>query len=140
MITIIAAMTKDRVIGFHGSIPWHIPEDLHLFKHLTWGNTVVMGRTTYTSLGQPFKGRKNIILSRTLKIEDSQEIIVCRTFKECLSRGEKFGRDLFIIGGESVYRLALPMADCLYLSLIPGSFQGDTFFPEIDPFVRAESR
>ena len=126
-MNIIAAMTEKRVIGKAGVIPWHISEDLKLFKRLTIGNTVIMGRQTYESIGHPLPKRNNIVISKNLS--ETEEITVCRTFEESLKAAEKNKNEIYIIGGESIYKQALKYTDKMYISYVKGDYNGDTFFP-----------
>jgi len=141
MISIIAAMTEDHVIARDGGIPWHVPEDLKLFRELTTGHAVVMGRKTFQSMGKPLKGRLNIVISSTLRgTEDDlreDNLLICPSFEEAIAAAEGENRDIFIIGGTEVYRRALPVADRMYLSIMKKKYRGDTFFP---PFNEAEWR
>jgi len=123
-------MTRDRVIGLGDRLPWDLPEDLLLFKRLTIGKTVVMGRKTYESLGQPLPERRNIVLSRTLT--DLPGVMVCKSLTEGLETGSQFSQPVFIIGGAEVYQKALPMASVLHISWVKRSFHGDVYFPEFD--------
>ena len=128
--SIIVAMTRDRVIGVNGRLPWHISEDLRLFKMLTLGNTVVMGRATFDSIGKPLPKRTNIVLSsRGL---DAPGVVHCRDFNEALREAERIGHDVFFIGGASIYKQALPVAEKMYISWVKQDYQGDTKFPEFD--------
>jgi dihydrofolate reductase len=128
--SIIVAMTRDRVIGIDGRLPWHISEDLRLFKMLTLGNTVVMGRKTFDSIGKPLPKRANIVVSsREL---DAPSVVRCRDFAEALREAEKLGHDVFFIGGASIYRQALPYTDTMHISWVKQQYQGDTSFPELD--------
>ena len=129
-VAIVAAMTRDRVIGLNDRLPWDLPEDLHLFKRLTIGGTVVMGRKTYESIGQPLPERQNIVLSRTLN--DLPGVIVCNSFTEGLETGRQFGQPVFILGGAELYQKALPIASGLHISWIKGAFAGSVYFPEFD--------
>ncbi len=126
-MNIIAAMTEKRVIGKAGVIPWHISEDLKLFKRLTIGNTVIMGRQTYESIGHPLPKRNNIVISKNFS--ETEEITVCRTFEESLKAAEKNKNEIYIIGGESIYKQALKYTDKMYISYVKGDYNGDTFFP-----------
>jgi dihydrofolate reductase len=130
-ITIVVAMTRERVIGRKGRLPWHIPEDLKLFRELTTGQTVVMGRETFASIGRPLPERRNIVVTRTMPAIAGVE--VCRSFTEALSRGAAEGKKIFVIGGRALYRQALPIADTLVVSWIREDITGDTFFPGFDP-------
>ena len=129
-VAIVAAMTRDRVIGLGDRLPWDLPEDLHLFKRLTIGATVVMGRKTYQSIGHPLPGRQNIILSRSLT--GLPGVMVCNNFTAGLEAASRFGRAVFILGGVELYRKALPFASVLHISWVKKSFHGDVYFPEFD--------
>lgn len=127
---IIVAMTRDRVIGAGGKMPWHIPDDLRLFKLLTFGQTVVMGRRTFESIGRPLSNRANIVVSTTLG--PRPRVDVCATFEDAVTKAEGLGRDIFFIGGAEVYQRALAAADELRVSWIKADHPGDTLFPEFD--------
>jgi len=128
-------MTDDRVIGYRGSIPWNISADLKLFQKITWGQSVIMGRKTRDSLGKPLKERINIVLSETVPPGKKNGFIFCSSFDDCIDQAKSTGREIFIIGGECLYRLGLPVSERLLISRIPGKYPGDAFFPEIDPAV-----
>ncbi|NOR49463.1 MAG: dihydrofolate reductase [Desulfuromonadales bacterium] len=129
-VAIIVAMTNDLVIGSGGSLPWHLPEELQLFKNLTMGCTVIMGRRTYTSIGQPLQGRHNIVLSHNQT--ELPGVQLCESFITGLIAATQHGQPIFILGGEDVYRRALPIAAELHISWIKGDFKGDRFFPPLD--------
>ncbi len=137
MISIIAGMTKNRVIGKNNQLPWHIPEDLQNFKKITNGKTVLMGRKTYESLPakfRPLPNRKNIVISRTMLPEAGLD--VCKSMEEAVERANAAKEEFFVIGGASIYQQALPFADKLYISYIKSKegkeYEGDTYFPEFD--------
>lgn len=130
MIIIVAAMTKDRVIGKDGRLPWSIPEDLRLFKKLTIGQTVVMGRKTYESIGRPLPERNNIIVSTTM--QNQLDVDVCADFRHALLKAKTYGTDVFIIGGGQIYRQALPKTEKMYISYVKEDHEGDTRFPAFD--------
>ena len=130
IISLIAAMTKNRVIGIHNTLPWQLPADLQHFKKLTMGHPVIMGRKTYESIGRPLPGRANIIISRDdypvpaeCKLAHTLEsaILLCTDYHEA-----------FFIGGAQLYQQALPFADRLYLTEINTEIVGDAWFPEFD--------
>ena len=129
-LSIIVAMTADRVIGNKNKLPWHLPEDLKHFKNITMGKPVIMGRKTYESIGRLLPGRKNIILSRNKSYAIDGAHMVS-TLKEAIKLCED-NSEAFIIGGSTVYKEALPKADCLYLTIINKEFEGDACFPEFD--------
>jgi len=137
-ITIVVAMTRERVIGRKGRLPWHIPEDLSLFRELTTGQTVIMGRETYVSIGRPLPERRNIIVTRTLPAIAGVE--VCRSLAEALDKGVTDGRKIFVIGGRALYRQALPIAGSMVVSWIREDFKGDIFFPQFDTEVWSVER
>lgn len=129
-IFLIAAVARNGVIGAHGKLPWHLPEDLQHFKKLTLGHPVVMGRRTWASLGKPLPGRENIVITRQpgfaapgASIAASLEAAIA------LCAGEGLA---FVIGGAEIYAAALPLADGLVLTEIDGDYEGDTRFPDWD--------
>jgi dihydrofolate reductase len=128
MIKAIVAMAENRVIGNAGMIPWHLPEDFKFFKATTMGHAILMGRKTYESIGKPLPGRENIVLSRTMP--ETPGVTVIRSPEELKEPTD--GRDLFVIGGEEIYRLLLPRIQELYVTKVPRSIEGDTRFPEFE--------
>ncbi len=134
-INIIVAMTENRVIGTGNDLPWHIPEDLKLFKRETLGNIVIMGRRTFESIGKPLPGRKNIILTSdpekiptdTRKLEN---VYVFSSFLDAAGAAFSLEGELFVIGGASVYRDVLKYADSLFISKVKNDFKGDVYFPD----------
>ncbi|MGD2185200.1 MAG: dihydrofolate reductase [Desulfobacterales bacterium] len=129
-ISLIAAMAKNRVIGRQGEIPWKIPGEQKLFKKITFGHTVIMGRKTYESLGQPLPGRTNIIVTRQTDYRADGCLVVhdLSSAIECCPEVED---EAFICGGGQLYHEALALADRIYLTVIPREIPGDTFFPDI---------
>lgn len=126
-------MSKNRVIGNSNSLIWNLPNDLKRFKQLTTGQTVIMGRKTYESIGRPLPNRRNIIITRDERYEANGCEIVNSLEEALLLSGE----DCFIIGGGEIYKQSLPIADKIYLTLIQEDFQGDTSFPELgDDWVK----
>jgi dihydrofolate reductase len=128
--SIIVAMTPNRVIGRAGTLPWHLSDDLKRFKQITMGNSLIMGRKTYDSIGHPLPGRTNIIVSRQANLEIPGAIVVHR-FQDAI-REVPPGQDAFAVGGESIYLEALPTADQLFVTWVHADIRGDTFFPPID--------
>jgi dihydrofolate reductase len=128
MIKAIVAMAENRVIGNAGAIPWHLPDDFKFFKATTMGHAILMGRKTYESIGKPLPGRENIVLSRTMP--DRPGVTVLRSLDELKEPTD--GRDLFVIGGEEIYRLLLPRVQELYVTMVPRTIEGDTRFPEFE--------
>ena len=132
---IIVAVADNMGIGVKGALPWHIADDLKYFKAVTRGYPVIMGRTTYFSIGRPLPGRKNIVLN--LGGDPIPEVTCVYSFEEAYAEAAKAGTDkCFIIGGASVYRAALPDMDRLYITHVHTEVKdADTFFPAIDPAV-----
>lgn len=130
-ISVIVAMAINRAIGFENHLLWHIPEDLRHFKALTLGHAVIMGRKTFESLPcGALPQRRNIVISATKRYLDGCEVYpsVEKAIEACEDEPE-----VFVIGGESVYRQFLPMADRIYLTLVEcRPNKADSFFPEID--------
>ncbi len=124
----IAAYAQNRVIGCRGQIPWSIPGEQSRFRELTTGKTVIMGRRTYEEIGRPLPNRKTILVSRTLDIQTEQCTTV-PTLAEALKIAEG---DVFVSGGEMLYKEALPLADVLYLTEIHADIEGDRYFPLFD--------
>ena len=135
-VAIIVAMTRELVIGSGGSLPWDLPEELQLFKKLTMGCTVIMGRKTYATIGRPLQGRHNIVLSHnnilSLNQKKTPGVQLCGSFITGLTAAAQLGQPIFILGGEDVYRKALPIAAELHISWVKGNFKGDRFFPPLD--------
>ena len=128
---IIAAMTRDRVIGKDGRMPWHIPEEFRHFKDTTIGHTLIMGRRTFESIGRHLRGRNTIVVSRSLP-ELLEGVAVCRSLEGAIDKARSYGKEIFIAGGETIYRQALPLVNRMYLSTIEGHYGGDTYFPQYD--------
>ena len=130
MIVLIAAMTTNGVIGKDNDLPWNIPQDLQNFKRLTSGHPIIMGRSTYESIGRPLPNRTNIVLSRTMKPQ--KNIVVCSSLKQAFTAGKEYGEVVYVIGGATVYEQALPFADKLCISWIKNDYDGDTYFPQVN--------
>ncbi len=132
-LSIIVAMTEDRVIGKDNRLPWRLPEDLKRFKKITMGHPIIMGRKTFDSLGRPLPGRTNIVLTRNPGFKHAG-VHVARSLEDAVHFAEtqEGGDEQFVIGGETIYRVALPLAKRLYLTLIHKKIAGDTYFPEVD--------
>ena len=123
-------MAENRVIGRDGRLPWHLPDDMaHFMKH-TRGHAVVMGRRTFDTLDGPLPNRRNIILTRQRDLE-IKGATVAHTLDEAIAAAGD-DNEPFICGGEDIYRLALPCADRIYLTLVHATPEGDTRFPAFD--------
>lgn len=123
-------MAKNRVIGAKGRIPWYLPNELKLFKSLTMGHHIVMGRKTYESINRLLPGRTTVIVTRQRDYIVPGAIVV-HSVKEALNacRGDE---EIIVIGGADLFRETLPIADRLYLTVVDAEPEGDTFMPEID--------
>ena len=129
-ISIIAALSHNRVIGKNNKLPWNLPADLQRFKELTLGKPIIIGQRTFESIGKPLPERTNIVLSQDPNFNPPGCIVV-RSIEEALKAVLSF-REVMICGGASVYKQFLPLADKMYLTLIEGDFEGDAYFPEFD--------
>lgn len=129
-IAIVAAMGENRAIGLGNGLPWRMPADLKYFKSLTMGHHLIMGRKTFDTVGKPLPGRPTIVVTRQpdLAIEGVTVVNSLDAALELVSEMD----EVFIAGGAEIYRLALEVADRIYLTLIHHSFDADTFFPAFD--------
>jgi len=127
-ITIIAAMDKNHLIGAKGRLPWHLPADLARFKALTWGKPLIMGRKTHESIGKVLPSRDHLIITRTKNIS-TERCIFFSSITLALKQ-IKNEKEVMVIGGQSVFEAALPLANKMYLTQIHHSFEGDTYFPK----------
>ena len=156
MISIIAAISKNNVIGNKNGLPWYLPADFKYFKEKTIGKTIILGFNTFKSIGEkPLPNRNHIILSTNSDLKSPENCFLAKSIDEALeiaktlrkSQGESFGleskledsdpsagsgQELMICGGAMVYKQFLPLADRMYLTYIHQDFEGDTFFPEFN--------
>lgn len=132
-LLLIAALGNNNVIGNENQLMWHMPADLKHFKNLTMGHTLIMGRKTFESMGKPLKGRETIVVTGK-KNYDAQGCQMANSISEALKM-VKDQKDVFVVGGEEIYRQTIDLyqARRLYITRIYGNFEGDAFFPEIDP-------
>lgn len=130
-LSLIVAMAQNRVIGANGALPWHLPSDLKRFKALTMGHHILMGRKTFESIGRVLPGRTNVVITRNPGW-NAPGVAVVHSLDEAIARA---GNDpeIFVIGGEAVFRDALPIADRIYLTEISRDFKGDVHFPVLPP-------
>jgi len=127
---VIAAVARNGIIGVKNRLPWRLPEDMRRFRALTTGHAVVMGRRTWESIGKPLPGRQNIIVTHRMP-RSTPGVEFAASLDEALAR-VRLPDPVFIIGGETLYREALPRADLLYLTEIDRDFGGDARFPDFD--------
>jgi len=129
-LVLIVAMAHDRVIGHNGQLPWRLSADLKRFKALTMSHPIIMGRKTHDSIGRILPGRRNIVVSR-----DAQKMVTggdCATSLQAALDLVTDVDQVFVIGGEQIYQLALPLADRIELTEIDATVAGDARFPEFD--------
>lgn len=135
IISLIAAHSKNRVIGKNNDLPWRLPDDMKYFMQTTKGHVVVLGRKNYQSLPEKFRplpNRTNIVITRSKDFEAPGCTIV-HSLEDAIALGKKSGeQELFVIGGAEIYAMALPIANRLYLTEIDAILDGDTFFPAWD--------
>ncbi|WP_342593866.1 dihydrofolate reductase [Salinicola lusitanus] len=133
-ITLIAALSRNRVIGVNNRLPWYLPEDLKRFKALTLGKPLVMGRKTFESIGRPLPGRLNIVITRDRHYR-REGTRVCHSLDEALQLADHQAviddaAEIVVMGGGEIYRQALPFADSLQLTEVDVEIEGDAFFPD----------
>ena len=127
---LIAAVSRNGVIGRGGKLPWRLPEDLKRFKRLTTGHAVIMGRKTYESIGKPLPNRRNVVVSRNASFPLPEGVLRAGNLGEATEACRRAGEEqAFVIGGASLFEEALKTADGLHITWIPGEVEGDTFFP-----------
>ena len=132
----IVAVSQNNVIGMNNKLPWHIPEDLKYFRDTTKHKALIMGRKTFQSVGEALPDRLNVVLTKDRAFK-KKGIIVFSSFKEALQYCkqveilEKYGKEIFIVGGGEIYRQTLPLMDRLYITRINKEYEGDAFYPEI---------
>jgi dihydrofolate reductase len=126
------AMDKNGLIGANNKLPFHLPADLSYFKRMTSDNVVIMGRKTYESIGKPLPNRTNVVLTRQHIYHEGYHFI--HSIDDALEMDaiSSYERDIFIIGGEDIYRQFLPYAENLFITEIDHEFEGDSYFPKFD--------
>ncbi len=136
-VSIIAAMSPNHAIGYRGTIPWSLPEDMRHFRKITIGHTIIMGRRTFLSLPHgALPHRRNIVLTNS-----GQTFEGCETFRSLQTALKTCQGEVFIIGGASVYQEAIALADKMYITLVETNpVNADTFFPNIDMSVWQETK
>ncbi len=137
IISLIAAVAKNRVIGNEGDLPWNLPSDLKKFKEITDNRPIIMGRKTWDSIGRPLPNRDNIIISRNANLEIEGGII-CLSPDEAISiakikANERGCEEIMVIGGGYIYQEFMNIADKLYITEVDLEIEGDAYFPKIDP-------
>jgi dihydrofolate reductase len=138
-LSIIVATAEQGVIGKDNQLIWHLPEDLKMFRRLTTGHVIIMGRKTFESIGKPLPNRTSIIISRNTDYQ-VEGCIVVGSLEEAIEKAKEIeSEEAFIIGGAQIYALALDMADTVYLTQVHHNFEGDVFFPVLDTNIWTET-
>jgi dihydrofolate reductase len=129
IVNIVVAIAANNAIGKNNQLLWYLPNDLKHFKDITTGQTVIMGRKTYDSMGKPLPKRRNIVLTRQDVLIDGCEVTnsIGNALQLCITE-----KEVFIIGGAEVYRQSLNITDRIYLTIVHHEFEADTFFPELN--------
>ncbi len=129
-ISIIVAIDEKRGIGKNNKMPWYIREDFKRFKKITLNHPIIMGRKTFESIGKPLVDRTNIVITRNKDFE-KKGIEITNSLEEAIKIAKKLkgGSEVFIIGGEQIFKQAINLADKLYITKVKGDFKADTFFP-----------
>jgi dihydrofolate reductase len=138
-VVMVAAVAANGVIGLDGDIPWSIPEDLKHFRAVTRGNTVVMGRRTFDSIGHPLPFRTNVVVTRD-RTWAREHVFVAHDLEEAIAEAQDFEGDVMIMGGAQIYAAALPLATHQILTEVHLSPEGDTHYPEFDEAEWQETR
>ncbi|MEX0976210.1 MAG: dihydrofolate reductase [Woeseia sp.] len=129
-LTIVVAASTNNVIGLHGELPWHLPEDLRRFRQLTMGKALVMGRLTFDAIGRPLPGRRNIVISGQADLHiDGCEVVPNPQAALRLVEGDE---EVMIIGGGRIYRHFLPQVERIHLTRVHTTVDGDVFFPALE--------
>ncbi|OHV09706.1 dihydrofolate reductase [Kushneria phosphatilytica] len=135
-VAMIAAISKNRVIGVQGKLPWYLPEDLKFFKAMTQDKPIVMGRATFESIGRPLPNRLNIVVTRNRDFHH-EGVRVCHDLESALDMADHQAmleacEEIMVIGGGEIYASAMSLAQRLYLTEVDVEIEGDTFFPPLD--------
>jgi len=131
LISLIAAVADNGVIGKDNKLPWHLPGDLQFFKKTTINHPIIMGRKNFESIGRALPGRTNIILTRNKDFLVPEGCIKVHSLKVAFEIAAKTATDeCFVIGGSEIYKEALPFCQKLYITRVHGIFEGNAFMPE----------
>lgn len=132
IISILAAVSENGMIGVDNRLPWKLSDDLKYFKAKTFGKYIIMGRKTFDSIGKPLKGRTNIILTRNKSIQIEGAIIM-HTLIAAVEYAKNQNQDeIFIVGGADIYKQSVPLSHKIYLTRVAARLEGDAFFPELN--------
>jgi dihydrofolate reductase len=137
LISLIAAIAENGVIGKDNKLPWHLPADLRFFKKTTLGYPIIMGRKNFESIGKVLPGRVNIVLTRNAHFAESENLKIAHSLKESFEIAQKTNsNECFVIGGAEVYKESLPFCQKLYITRVHGIFDGNTFMPKFEKEFR----
>ncbi len=140
-VVLVAAHARNRVIGDEGRIPWHLPHDFAHFKRETLGNTLVMGRRTWDSIGRPLPGRSTIVVTRDASFDPGfDDVLVAHSLDEAFGLASELPGDVMVAGGGEIYALALPFATHQVLTEVDLAPPGDAHYPEYAPDEWVEVR
>lgn len=132
-VTILAAVARNGVIGVDGGLPWHLPDELRLFKETTLGHVLVMGRRTYESIGRPLPGRTTVVVTRQPGWRaGAPGVLVAPSVESALVEAGRIDDQVFVVGGAEVFAAALPYSDRLAVTHVDAEPDGDSLFPELD--------
>jgi len=132
----ICAIARNRAIGKNNELLWHIPEDFKRFKEITSGHAVFMGEKTFRSIGKALPDRTNIVISQDENFK-AEGCLVFNNIEDALAKAREIEKDeIFVIGGGMIYKTMMPLADKLYLTVVEGDFEADTFFPDYSDFKK----
>lgn len=131
MLSLIAAMSENHVIGREGRLPWHLPADLKWFRQKTMGHHIIMGRKTWESPGHPLPGRTSLVISRHIDYVAPGAIVV-DSLEAALARVADADQEPFIIGGGEIFEQALPYVGRMYLTVVHALIEGDAWFPAFE--------
>lgn len=135
MLSHIVAAAKNGVIGVNNGLPWSIPEDMKFFKDTTKGKSLIMGRKTFESVGHPLPHRLNVVITRQQGYQPAGAVVVptlSAAIEYCKTQTDKYGDEIFIIGGGEIFKESMAIVDRIYLTRIHQDFVGDIYYPEID--------
>lgn len=137
IISMIVAIAENNAIGKENKLLWHLPADLKHFKEITSGHTIIMGRKTFDSVGKPLPNRRNIVITRKSDFEIPGAEVV-NTLEQAIALCDET-EEVFIGGGAEIYKMAMNITDKIYLTVVKGTFDADTFFPALDPATWKET-
>ena len=132
-LSLIVAVSENRVIGHKNKLPWHLPADLKYFKKLTMGHHIIMGRKTFESIGKALPGRTSVVVSRKADF-DAEGVVKVNSPERAIAVSQK-DQESFVVGGAEIFKIFMPFITRIYLTLVHSQFEGDTFFDLPDPLI-----